>query len=152
MECIYPCSHIPEALRANASSQSSRPAREASPGDSDDGAQSVGSDDEEEEPDYDAEPPLPPASIRLDGNNNIIAAIVPGNSTLVNAFDPEYLLWTHPSVFPWNKGKRPDKMSLLSYYQILLERAPLVQFGHNVGLLFDMFDIWQRNEVSDERH
>lgn len=85
--------------------------------------------------------------IHLDGNKTI-AVVTPRTSTLANSFDPMYLVWTHPSVFPWGVGKRPEGMSLIAYFRILLERVPIEQFGHNVGLLFDMFDIWQRDQVS----
>ena len=81
---------------------------------------------------------------------NIIASIIPTGSKPLDSYARDFLLKLHPSVFPNGKGARPQNMSPIQYYRILLERVPTAQYGHNVGLLFDMFDQWQRHAVNTQ--
>ena len=80
-------------------------------------------------------------------SEKVIGVSVPRASPLVNQFDADYLVDTHPSVFPWGKGRQPVGMSRIAYYRLLAERVPISQFGHNIGLTFDMLDLWQRDQV-----
>ena len=77
-----------------------------------------------------------------------MASILPLASKPLSSYDDDYLLKLHPSTFPWGKGKKPEGMSDISYYRILLKRVPMAQFGQNVALLFSMWDRWQRHEVN----
>jgi hypothetical protein len=86
----------------------------------------------------------------MTNGQNVIASILPLGSKPLDSYANDYLLKLHPSVFPNGKGARPEKMSPQQYYRILLERTPMSQFGQNVGLLFDMFDQWQRHEVNTQ--
>ncbi len=86
----------------------------------------------------------------MTNGHNVIASILPLGSKPLDSYAKDYLLKLHPSVFPNGKGARPEKMSPIQYYRILIERTPMSQFGHNVGLLFDMFDQWQRHEVNTQ--
>ena len=100
--------------------------------------------------------PLPTANATpevqtvMTNGHNVIASILPLGSKPLDSYAKDYLLKLHPSVFPNGKGARPEKMSPIQYYRILMERTPMSQFGHNVGLLFDMFDQWQRHEVNTQ--
>ncbi len=161
---IYPTSRIPDALRKHASEDQ----RETSGGSPQPQTQvPQESTDVQEDPANDVIPPCPnplsedpppsegdedvdevlPGPRIERQSNNVIGVVVPRLSPLVNQFDNAYLVNTHPSVFPWGAGKQPEGMSQIAYYRLLAERVPVAQFGHNVGLIFDMFDLWQRAEV-----
>ena len=79
---------------------------------------------------------------------NVMASILPLASKPLSSYDDDYLLKLHPNTFPWGKGRKPEGMSHVNYYRILLQRVPMAQFGHNVALLFSMWDQWQRHEVN----
>ncbi len=80
---------------------------------------------------------------------NVIASVLPLSSKPISSYDNDYLLKLHPGSFPWGKGARPSEgMSLIQYFRLILRRVPLSQFGQNVGLLFTMWDVWQRHEVN----
>ena len=86
----------------------------------------------------------------MTNGRNIIASILTRGSKPLDSYARDYLLKLHPSVFPNGKGARPDNMSPIMYYCILLERWPATQFGQNAGFLFDMFDQWQRHAVNTQ--
>jgi len=81
-------------------------------------------------------------------SGNVIAVISPPDQVPLDDYAPDYLLKLHPSVFPWRKGARPKGISDIVYYRILLARVPVIQFGQNPGLSFDMFNLWQRHTVN----
>ena len=88
-------------------------------------------------------------SVNVSGKR--IEVSLPMGSTPASSYDPNILVWMHPGSFPWGKGGRPmvgkKLMSFIKYGRIILGCAPLIQFGMNAALLFDIFDIWQRMEV-----
>jgi hypothetical protein len=58
-------------------------------------------------------------------SEKVIGVSVPRASPLVNQFDADYLVDTHPSVFPWGKGRQPVGMSRIAYYRLLAEHVPI---------------------------
>jgi len=96
------------------------------------------------------EPPRPPRPTHIHRRGDVLAVMTPSIENRMRDYDVDYLLKLHPSVFPHGVGKRPAGMSELVYFRLLWERYPLKQFGRNAGLLFDMFNIWQRHAVNDQ--
>jgi len=96
------------------------------------------------------EPSSPSRGPRITRDGNVLAVVSPANQAPVSDYSEDVLLHLHPGVFPYGTGKRPAAMSEGFYFRLLLDRWPLSQFGHNVALMFDMFNILQRHAVNTQ--
>ncbi len=81
---------------------------------------------------------------------SVMASIIPANSRIVDDYDPTWMLKAHPSSFPHDKGARPKKSKLSEekWAECILRRYPLQQFGQNISMISDMFNIIQRHKVN----
>ena len=84
--------------------------------------------------------------------NKSLVSIVPRDSQLLNDYDPQVIVSSHPSMFPYNKGGPPKGMSLACWAEGLLQRYPLDQFARNIGAIPDIFNRIQRQEVNTQAY
>jgi hypothetical protein len=77
----------------------------------------------------------------------LLVSAAPRSDTLINDYDSDWILGSHPSAFPHNTGGCPKGMSEARWAQIILQRYPVRQFAQNVGLVADIFNITQRHSV-----
>jgi hypothetical protein len=78
----------------------------------------------------------------------ILTSTIPAGSTPSSDYAPDFLLRSHPCVFPNGKGQRPVGMSTDVYYRTLFQRYPTEQFSGNRGFLVDIYNTWQRHSVN----
>lgn len=84
--------------------------------------------------------------------NKTLVSIVPRNSPLVNDYDPQVIVSSHPSMFPYNTGGPPEGMSFSTWAEGLLQRYPVDQFARNIGAIPDIFNRIQRQQVNVQAH
>lgn len=77
----------------------------------------------------------------------VLATGIPRTSPC-NDYDPMWIVYAHPSVFPHGRGQCPAGMSLRHYFKCILQRYPAKQFARNHGFIVDSFNILQRHEVN----
>jgi len=62
-------------------------------------------------------------------------------------YDIDFFVKGHPHTFPNGTGSIPKGMTLKEYSRMIVHRYPRTQYDHNIGLLADLFNVWQRHEV-----
>ena len=87
------------------------------------------------------------AKVMLQRQGLLVSAI-PKVDSLVDDYNPSWMLGAHPSAFPYNAGARPQGMSEERWAQCLLQRYPASQFARNLGLIADLFNVTQRHSVN----
>jgi hypothetical protein len=78
----------------------------------------------------------------------ILTSTIPAGTTPSSDYAPDFLLRSHPCVFPHGKGQRPAGMSNDTYFRTLFQRYPTEQFSGNRGFLVDVYDTSQRHNVN----
>jgi len=78
-------------------------------------------------------------------NGAIISTL--GPQLPASDYDVDFFVKGHPHTFPNGIGSIPKGMTLKEYSRMIVHRYPRTQYDHNIGLLADLFNVWQRHEV-----
>jgi hypothetical protein len=81
-------------------------------------------------------------------NDGLLASVIPKSSKPCNDYDPMWLVYAHPTVFPHGRGQCPLGMGFDTWCRLTLQRHPVQQYAQNLGFIADMFNILQRHTVN----